>query len=106
MRVDVDALNENLRTHGALRLRHAMRPDEAFGIVLNFDGGAERAGLPAASPPALTAHDTAASFACVVARLSPLSRARPRSAAFQQRVAALPPPGPLDSSLAQGSSRT
>ncbi|KAI8469124.1 MAG: HAD-like domain-containing protein [Monoraphidium minutum] len=38
MRVDVDALNENLRTHGALRLRHAMRPDEAFGIVLNFDG--------------------------------------------------------------------
>lgn len=38
LRVDVDALNENLRTHGALRLRHAMRPDEAFGIVLNFDG--------------------------------------------------------------------
>lgn len=38
MRVDVDALNENLRTHGALRLRHAMRPDEAFGMVLNFDG--------------------------------------------------------------------
>jgi hypothetical protein len=39
MRVDVDAMNESLRTHGALRLRHAMRPDEAFGMVLNFDGG-------------------------------------------------------------------
>ncbi|GBF94240.1 hypothetical protein Rsub_06510 [Raphidocelis subcapitata] len=38
LRVDVDALNENLRTNGALRLRHAMRPDEAFGVVINFDG--------------------------------------------------------------------
>lgn len=38
LRVDVDALNENLRTNGALRLRHAMRPDEAFGVVVNFDG--------------------------------------------------------------------
>jgi hypothetical protein len=44
LRVDVDAMNENLRVNGALRLRHAMRPDEAFGIVLNFDGAGGRSG--------------------------------------------------------------
>jgi len=38
LRVTVDSLNESLRTNGSLRLRHAMRPDEAFGIILNFDG--------------------------------------------------------------------
>ena len=37
MRVDVDALNESLRVKGALRLRHSMRPDEAVGVVVNFD---------------------------------------------------------------------
>lgn len=40
--MDVDALNENLRVGGALRLRHAMRPDEAFGMIVNFDGARRR----------------------------------------------------------------
>lgn len=37
-RVDVETLNDNLRTHGKMRLRHALRPDEAFGMIFNFDG--------------------------------------------------------------------
>lgn len=36
-RVDVDKLNEQLRHTGALRLRHSMKPDEAFGLIFNFD---------------------------------------------------------------------
>lgn len=37
-RLDVDTLNEQLQPTGALRLRHAMKPDEAFGMIFNFDG--------------------------------------------------------------------
>ncbi|KAF8066387.1 PYRP2 [Scenedesmus sp. PABB004] len=37
-RVDVDALNEALRPAGALRLRHAQHPHEAYGMVFSFDG--------------------------------------------------------------------
>ena len=36
-RLDVDSLNEQLRIHGADRLRHSMRPDEAFGLVFEWD---------------------------------------------------------------------
>jgi len=35
--VDVDALNEQLAPRGAMRLRHASRPDEAHGAVFSFD---------------------------------------------------------------------
>lgn len=36
--LDVDTLNDRLKVQGAARMRHAMCPDEAFGIVFNFDG--------------------------------------------------------------------
>ena len=38
LQVDVEALNDALRTHGALRLRHSMHPHEANGMIFNFDG--------------------------------------------------------------------
>lgn len=38
VRLDVDTLNENLKHKGAMRLRHTLRPDEAFGMVFNFEG--------------------------------------------------------------------
>lgn len=37
-RVDVETLNDQMRPAGALRLRHAQHPHEAFGMVFNFDG--------------------------------------------------------------------
>ena len=36
--LDVDTLNEKLKLRGAQRLRTAMRPDEAFGMIFCFDG--------------------------------------------------------------------
>ena len=36
-RLDVDTLNERLKHSGALRLRHTQKPDEAFGMIFNFD---------------------------------------------------------------------
>lgn len=36
-RLDVDTLNEKLKQTGAMRLRHAHKPDEAFGLIFNFD---------------------------------------------------------------------
>lgn len=36
--LDVDKLNERLAVKGRLRLRHAMKPDEGFGMVFSFDG--------------------------------------------------------------------
>jgi hypothetical protein len=42
----VDTLNEQLRTRGADRMRHSMRPDEAFGLIFNWDEvGQGREGL-------------------------------------------------------------
>eukprot|EP00878_Enallax_costatus_P042846 GHUV01050342.1.p1 GENE.GHUV01050342.1~~GHUV01050342.1.p1 ORF type:complete len:203 (+),score=55.16 GHUV01050342.1:154-762(+) len=38
LRVDVETLNDQMRPAGALRLRHAQHPHEAFGLVFNFDG--------------------------------------------------------------------
>jgi hypothetical protein len=38
LHLDVDTLNERLKVSGAIRMRHAMRPDEAFGMVFNWDG--------------------------------------------------------------------
>lgn len=38
LHLDVDTLNEKLRTSGATRMRHAMKPDEAFGMIFNWDG--------------------------------------------------------------------
>jgi beta-phosphoglucomutase-like phosphatase (HAD superfamily) len=35
--LDVEKLNEQLRVLGADRMRHAMRPDEAFGLIFNWD---------------------------------------------------------------------
>ena len=29
--LDVEALNQRLKSNGALRMRHAMRPDEQYG---------------------------------------------------------------------------
>ena len=37
-RLDVDTLNEKLRLRGAARMRLLMRPDEAYGMVFDFDG--------------------------------------------------------------------
>lgn len=36
-RLDVDTLNERLRIRGADRIRHSMRPDEAFGLIFDLD---------------------------------------------------------------------
>lgn len=36
-RLDVDTLNERLRVRGADRIRHSMRPDEAFGLIFDLD---------------------------------------------------------------------
>ena len=36
--LDVDKLNEKLAVKGRLRLRHAMKPDEGYGMVFSFDG--------------------------------------------------------------------
>ena len=36
-RLDVDSLNEQLRIDGPDRLRHAMCPDEAFGLLFEWD---------------------------------------------------------------------
>jgi hypothetical protein len=36
--LDVDTLNERLKSKGAVRMRHALRPDEAFGMIFNYDG--------------------------------------------------------------------
>lgn len=36
--LDVDTLNEQLKVVGADRMRHAMKPDEAFGMVFDWDG--------------------------------------------------------------------
>lgn len=38
VRLDVDTLNETLKHKGAMRLRHALKPDEAFGMIFNFEG--------------------------------------------------------------------
>lgn len=38
LRMDVEQLNEQLRPAGALRLRHAQHPHQAFGLVFSFDG--------------------------------------------------------------------
>ncbi len=35
--LDVAALNESLKAGGAIRLRHTLRPDEAYGCVFDFD---------------------------------------------------------------------
>ncbi|KAI7845475.1 hypothetical protein COHA_001023 [Chlorella ohadii] len=35
--LDVDSLNEQLKVQGPDRLRHSMRPDEAFGLIFQFD---------------------------------------------------------------------
>ncbi len=35
--LDVDTLNEQLRIYGAARMRHSMRPDEAFGLIFSWD---------------------------------------------------------------------
>jgi hypothetical protein len=37
-RLDVDTLNEKLRLRGAARMRLLMRPDEAYGMIFDFDG--------------------------------------------------------------------
>lgn len=36
-RLDVDTLNEALAVRGAARIRHSMRPDEAFGLIFDWD---------------------------------------------------------------------
>ena len=36
-RLDVDTLNEELRVQGAARIRHSMHPDEAFGLLFDFE---------------------------------------------------------------------
>lgn len=36
-RLDVDTLNEALRIRGADRIRHSMRPDEAFGLLYDWE---------------------------------------------------------------------
>jgi beta-phosphoglucomutase-like phosphatase (HAD superfamily) len=36
-RLDVDTLNEALQVRGAARIRHSMRPDEAHGLVFDWD---------------------------------------------------------------------
>ena len=38
MHLDVDTLNERLKLKGAERMRTAMRPDEAFGMIFSWDG--------------------------------------------------------------------
>ena len=30
--LDVESLNERLKSNGAIRMRHSMRPDEQFGV--------------------------------------------------------------------------
>lgn len=35
--LDVDTLNEQMQIQGVQRLRHSMRPDEAFGLIFQFD---------------------------------------------------------------------
>ena len=35
--LDVDTLNERLRSNGAIRHRHALRPDEAHACIFTFD---------------------------------------------------------------------
>ncbi|GMH32602.1 hypothetical protein BSKO_00436 [Bryopsis sp. KO-2023] len=37
-KVDVDKLNFMMKTQGAQRLRHAMKPDEAIGVIFSFEG--------------------------------------------------------------------
>ena len=38
LHLDVDTLNERLKLKGAARMRLAMRPDEAYGMIFNWDG--------------------------------------------------------------------
>lgn len=35
--LDVDTLNERLQSNGAIRHRHALRPDEANACIFSFD---------------------------------------------------------------------
>lgn len=35
--LDVDTLNEDLKLRGAHRMRHLMHPDEAYGLIFDFD---------------------------------------------------------------------
>ncbi|PSC73179.1 haloacid dehalogenase-like hydrolase superfamily [Micractinium conductrix] len=35
--LDVDTLNEQMKIGGAQRIRHSMRPDEAHGLIFNWD---------------------------------------------------------------------
>ena len=37
LHLDVDALNERLKVQGANRMRHAMHPDEAYGMIFSMD---------------------------------------------------------------------
>ena len=37
LHLDVDTLNERLKVQGANRMRHAMRPDEAYGMIFSLD---------------------------------------------------------------------
>lgn len=36
LHLDVDTLNEKLKLNGAARMRAAMKPDEAFGMIFNW----------------------------------------------------------------------
>ena len=36
--LDVDTLNEQLQIKGAARMRTAMKPDEAFGMIFDLEG--------------------------------------------------------------------
>lgn len=38
LHLDVDTLNERLQLKGAQRMRTAMRPDEAYGMIFSWDG--------------------------------------------------------------------
>ena len=45
--LDVEALNQRLKSNGALRMRHAMRPDEQYGepYLASTSRAAEHAGV-------------------------------------------------------------
>ncbi|CAI5486911.1 unnamed protein product, partial [Closterium sp. Naga37s-1] len=68
LQVDVDFLNDRMRKRGVDRIRLAMRPDEAFGLVYSWDNVilAEEVGKPLPdSPSSLRQLSTASPAHCI-----------------------------------------
>jgi len=72
LHLDVDTLNEQLQLKGAERMRTAMRPDEAFGMIFSWEGvvaDMHQVNLHLCPPPPLPSPPLPPSLSPLVQRL-------------------------------------